>query len=186
MPYKDPVKNKEYLAKRIEDLKQHAINSIKSGTIIDKHKWDMLCNQIKNGNKKHPFSPEFTNDIIFDMMLCGCFYCGDIALTIDRKVSTLDHTPDNCVASCYGCNISKGVADSSTFIRKAYFRARGNYIDDITNIWFINKQKPSISIYKIRADKKGTIFNLNKEEWDILIKDDCAYCNRSPNYVVRY
>lgn len=183
MPYKDPIKNKEYLANRIKDLNQHSVDSITSGNIIDRYKWDMWCKQIKNGTKKNnrPYSDDFTNDIIFEMLIKGCFYCGELATTIDRIDSNLDHTPGNCVGCCFGCNISKGAADPSTFIRKAYYRVREKYMDDITNIWFINKQKPSMWHYKSRAEKKGFMFGLNKEYWSTLIKGNCAYCKRSPD-----
>jgi len=196
MPHKDPVKrkeyfeqyraanrekNKEYSNKYREDRKQNAIDSIISYTIIDRHKWDMWCDEIKrNAKNKHPYSDDFTNDIMFTMMIQGCFYCGQLATTVDRIDSALDHTPNNCVASCYGCNFSKGVSDPSTFIRKAYYRARGEYADDVTNIWFVHETKPDMSGYRIRAKKQGVPFELKKKDWEILTKGVCVYCKRSP------
>jgi 5-methylcytosine-specific restriction endonuclease McrA len=188
MPY-DAAKRKAYHEKHKErkkdyyiDLKQCALDSITSGEIINRHKWDLWCNKIKSNatNKKHPYSVDFTNVIIFDMMKKGCFYCGDISTTIDRIDSTLIHTPDNCVGCCYGCNTSKGASDPSTFIRKAYFRARGRYVDDNANIWFINAKKPVMWDYKKRSEKQGVPFELDKEVFDMLIKGDCKYCKRSP------
>jgi hypothetical protein len=163
-----------------EERKQHVIDSISVGEIIDLYKWDMWCKKIRNGTTKHPYSDDFTNDIIFEKMLQKCFYCGDIATGIDRIDSKLTHTPENCVACCVGCNKSKGAADPSTFIRKAYYRARGEYTDDDQDIWFINKQKPRIDMYKRSAEKKEVPFDLTKEDFDVLIKSDCEYCQRSP------
>ena len=201
MPYKDPEKrkekrkeyreknsekmkekNKEYDAKRREDLKQHAYDSITSNEIIDRKKWDQWCNRIKFSAKdhKHPYSDDFTNYIMFEMMVRGCFYCGDIATTIDRVDSTLVHTPDNCVGCCRGCNMSKGVADHSSFIRKACFRVHGEYYDDDTDIWFVHKNRPSMCNYKSKAKKKGVSFELSKEDWESLIVGKCGYCKRSP------
>jgi len=162
------------------DLNQHACESITSGSIINQHKWDAWCNILKRNAKKHPYPDDFTNVDIFNMMNKGCFYCGDIAMAIDRIDSTLDHTPDNCVASCNGCNISKGAADPSTFIRKAYYRARGKYMDDTTDIWFVNVKKPLMCSYKKRAEKKKVLFDLTNEDWETFIKGDCEYCHRSP------
>ena len=197
MGYKDLAKEKEYQTnyrtkkkeqlatyqiEYVEDLKQHAINSIAAGEIIETNKWDLWCNRIKKSakNKKHPYSKDFTNDDMFKMMIQGCFYCGELATTIDRKVSNLDHISDNCVASCYSCNNSKGAADSNTFIRKAYYRARREYVDDITDIWFVHKNKPRLNQYKLNAEKKGVAFNLTTDIWDILITGVCEYCHRSP------
>lgn len=171
----------EYEKERREDLKQHAHDSISSGDIIDQCKWDKWCNEIKRcaNKKKHPYSDNFTNEIMFELVVQGCFYCGDIATTIDRIDSNLDHTIDNCVGCCNGCNNSKGVADPDTFIRKAYYRVRGEYYDVDTNIWFVNKKKPRIYEYEASAKKKGVPFELTKEYFDILTESDCKYCRRS-------
>ena len=183
MPYKDKSKKLENRIKYANDRKKNTIDSITSGTIIDRHKWDMWCKEIKRcaENKKQPYSNDFTNDLVFDMMLKGCFYCGDIATTIDRKKSNLEHTPDNCVASCLGCNNSKGAADSDTFIKKAYYRIRGEYVDDDNHIWYEYLNKVDMSGYKRSAEKKGVRFELSNEEFDTLIKEDCEYCKRSPD-----
>jgi len=175
-------KNKEYSSKRYKDRKQNAIDSISSGEIIDQHNWKMWCNAIKIRAKqnKHPYSDDFTNEVMFEMMVQGCFYCEDVATTIDRIDSKLEHTPDNCVGCCHGCNISKGNADLSTFVRKAYYRVHEEYYDDDTDIWFVNKKKPSMSEYKSRANKKGVPFELTKEYFDDLTKGVCKYCKRSP------
>ncbi|AGE55221.1 hypothetical protein PBCVMA1E_223L, partial [Paramecium bursaria Chlorella virus MA1E] len=197
MPPKDPEKYKEYQtwyrsknkeklrecdSKRIQERNKNALDSITSGEIIDKKKWDYWCNEIKRcaKNNNQPYSDNFTNNVMFEMMLQGCAYCGDIATTIDRINSNIDHTLDNCVASCPGCNNSKGTSDPDTFIRKAYYRIRGEYIDDETDIWFHHKIKPRFDIYKKRANKKGVPFELTTDDWEQLIKGECAYCHRAP------
>jgi hypothetical protein len=223
MPYKDPVKRKEYQdqyrannkekakdyyqenkeeyrekkRKYYEDnvdkikerttlyrekIYQDAYDSISSGMIINRKNWDMWCKEIKRHAKNnHPYSDDFTNDIMFEMMVQGCFYCGDIATTIDRVDSKLEHKPYNCVGSCHGCNMSKGTVDSSTFIRKAYYRVRREYCDTDNNIWFVHKTKPRHDHYKKKSDKQGVAFDLSNEDFNQLIRGDCAYCHRSPS-----
>ena len=165
------------------DLKQFAVDSITYGEIKDLKKWNMWCSRLKSSAKqnKYPYPVEFTNDIIFDMMKLGCFYCQDIATEIDRIDSNLGHIPENCVGCCHGCNISKGVSDSSTFIRKAYFRARREYVDDVNNIWFVNDKKPSLWDYKNSARRVNVLFDLTVGEFEKLIRDDCKYCRRTPD-----
>jgi len=182
MPHKDPNKRKEYEIKRHEDKRQNAYNSIIAGEIINKNKWDMWCNTIKHNAMRngYPYSNNFTNDKMFEMMLQGCFYCGDISTTIDRIDSKLYHTPGNCIGCCKGCNNSKGAADSATFIRKAYYRARGKYFDDMADIWFVHTNIPSMYIYKQSSNKKGVPFALSKEDFNRLINGDCEYCKRIP------
>jgi len=175
-------KNKEYESKSRKYRKRCAIDSITAREILDRYEWDLWYNRVKSSAKdnKKPYSEDFTSDVMFEMMVQGCFYCGDIATTIDRIDSKLDHTPDNCVGCCYGCNMSKGVADPATFIRKAYYRMHEKYYDDDTDIWFINKTKPRMCDYKNKANNKGVSFELTKEYFDELIKGKCAYCKRSP------
>jgi len=175
-------KKKECTAKRLEDRKQHAYDSITSNEIINQYQWDMWCKEIKRRAKynKQPYSDNFANDIMFEMMLQGCFYCGDIATTIDRIDSTLNHSLENCVGCCNGCNMSKGAADSATFIRKACYRVCGEYVDQDTDIWFVHKNKPGMAQYKYNAKKKGVPFELSNTDFDTLVKGDCAYCKRSP------
>jgi 5-methylcytosine-specific restriction endonuclease McrA len=171
---------------RRENVNQHAYDSITSGKIIDQYEWNMWCKEIKRSaerdqsrSKSHPYTDDFTNDIMFDMMVKGCFYCGQVATTIDRLDSTLDHTLNNCVGCCHPCNTSKGAADPNTFIRKAYYRARGKYIDDITDIWYENIKKPTTKDYKFKAKAKKVSFELTNECFEDLINGDCEYCHRS-------
>lgn len=166
--------------KRVQDLKQHAIDSITSGEIIEQHKWDLWCNRIKKRALKYPYVEDFTNLIMFEMMTKRCFYCDDVATTIDRWDSTINHTQENCIASCWGCNNSKGGSDPLTFVKKAYFRARGEYMDDNTEIWHVNNIKPILYKYKKRADGKKVPFELTNRDFDTLIKGKCEYCKRSP------
>ena len=175
---KQKAQTKEYN----RDRYNNAVDSIRSGHVIDDVKWGKWCDEIKRRamNNKHSYSEDFTNDVMFDMMVKGCFYCGDIATTIDRIDSKLEHTLDNCVGCCKGCNKSKSAADLSTFIRKAYYRVNGKYYDGDADIWFVNKNKPRAAEYKYRAKKQGVPFDLSKEDFDILINSNCEYCKRSP------
>jgi hypothetical protein len=53
-------------------------------------------------------------------------------------------------------------------------------VDDVINVWFVNKKKPRWDEYKKRATKKGVPFELSKEVWEKMIVDECVYCHRSP------
>jgi 5-methylcytosine-specific restriction endonuclease McrA len=197
MPHKDSAKkieyHREYREKRKDqineqkkeyhdDRTQHAYESITSRHIIDHKKWNLWCDKIKSNaeKKKHSFSAEFTNDIMFDMMIRGCYYCGSVATTIDRLDSSLNHTPENCVGCCGPCNNSKGASDPSTFVRKSYYKARRKYVDDVIDVWFENKTKPNMMIYKRNARNQGVPFELSKEKWNSTIVGECAYCHRKP------
>ena len=179
--------NKEKIKERQRnyhgDIKKHAEDSILSGSIINQHKWNLWCDMIRRSakNNNRHYSKEFTSDVMFEMMICGCFYCGDIATTIDRLDSTIkSHTVDNCVGCCYGCNTSKGSSDPSTFIKKAYYRVHDKYLNDDANIWYEPTRNTCLGKYKSRAKSRTVLIELTKEYFDTLIKSDCVYCHRSP------
>lgn len=171
-----------YIAGYHDDLRKCVEDYIRMGEILDLKKWNQWCNNtIRNGGKQHkkPYSDDFTNDIIFDMLKNGCFYCGNLATTIDRFDSSIKaHTVDNCIGCCYACNSSKGAADPTTFIKKAYYRAYGKYVDDDTDIWFVHKRKPQVYEYKKSAETKKVPYELTRGHFNELIADDCAYCRR--------
>jgi len=173
-----------YLAEYHEDLRRCVREYIRLGEILDLQKWNQWCNNtVRNGGKqcKKPYSDDFTNDIIFDKMLRGCFYCGDFATTIDRLDSAIKaHTVDNCVGCCRECNNSKGASDPTTFIKKAYYRVYDKYVDDDADIWFVHKRKPQVSVYKKSAETKKVPYELTRKHYNDLIVGDCAYCRRMP------
>lgn len=175
---------KEYQKTYKENIISCAISMITAQIINDPHIWNLYCNNMRRSanTKNKPYTENFTDDMIFDKMKYGCVYCGDIATTLDRLDSNLNHTPDNCVGCCRPCNISKGNCDPDTFLRKAFYRARGEYIDEVVNIWSDNISKPNFYAAKITSQKQDREFLLTREEWDVLVDGNCVYCQRSkPN-----
>lgn len=170
---------KSYNKKRFQNIQNCAISSIENGEIENLHIWHLYCNQKRQHAKKYPYSKDFTDEIFFEKMKDGCVYCGDIADTIDRLDSNLDHTPDNCVGSCLPCNNSKGNGDPDSFLRKAYYRSRREYFDNIENIWSDSIRKPRLYEAKAKSQKQKRDFTLTVESWNVLVNGDCVYCKRS-------
>ena len=170
--------HKTYEAQRYKNSVDHALTSIDQGYIQDLYLWRFFCNKIRRGTRKHPYPDDFTDDQIFDKMKQGCFYCCNRATTLDRVDSSLGHIQDNCVGACFPCNFSKGNCDVDSFLRKAYYRARGRYFDHDNDIWSDNKGKPSRPNARKKAIKQGVEFSLSVDEWNLLIIGDCVYCKR--------
>ena len=166
--------------KRRINIDDQVLLFIIKGYIEDEKIWNNYCNKIRSNAKqnKFPYSDDFTDDIIFNKMKDGCLYCGDIAKTMDRIDSKLNHIPDNCVGCCMGCNLSKGNCDPDSFIRKAYYRVFKEYFDDISDIWSDNITRPRIDSAQSKSQKQQRPFSLSQEEWDVLIMKDCVYCQR--------
>ena len=179
---KDKIKpcQREKNVERRLNIKNCANEMLEMKTINDTNLWHSFCNSKRQSAKKYPYSEDFTDDVFFEKMKDGCVYCGDTATTIDRVDSTLGHTPSNCVGCCCPCNLSKGNGDPDTFIRKAYYRARGKYVDDIEDIWSDNvKRKTRFDMAKSKSQKQQRDFTLSRDEWDDLIIGDCVYCKRA-------
>ena len=158
-----------------------AMAMLMARVITDEKLWHTYCQtkRTRTATTRYPFSVDFTDDLFFEKMKDGCFYCGDLADTIDRLSSNITHTPENCVGCCLSCNLSKGNGDPNSFIRKAYFRARGRYFDDIEDIWSDNKIKPLITNAKSKSKRQKRPFALTQYDWGVLIIGNCAYCHRS-------
>ena len=169
-----------YNSKRNEDVNKHAYDSLKFGKIIDKHKWKYYCQRIRSSaeTKKKPYSSDFTDEMIFEMLVRRCYYCQDIATTIDRVDSRMGHIPKNCVGCCLPCNKSKGNGDRDSFLRKAFYRSCGEYFDDDVNIWSDNVRRPNYTEHVKKANHQGVIFELSRDEWNMLTIGSCAYCHR--------
>lgn len=175
-------KNKEQINKknteRYEHITEHATSMIISRVINAQKIWHLYCNRKRQSAKNYPFSDDFTDELIFNIIKDGCVYCGELSTTIDRLDSKLDHTPDNCVGCCEPCNNSKGNGDPYTFIRKAFYRSRGEYFDDAKEIWSDTDNKPRFDLAKRTSKKQNRPFTLTLNEWDNLIIGNCAYCQR--------
>ncbi|ABU44223.1 hypothetical protein AR158_C678L [Paramecium bursaria Chlorella virus AR158] len=154
-------------------LNTNAIESVKQKTMLDECLWTQWFKHKTRNNY------EMTAFDAFDLMCRGCYYCGDIALTVDRLDSDEEHTLNNCVGCCSNCNSSKGAIDPKTFVLQAVYRTTFEY-PDCDDIWHDQKCKPLLSGYKRNAKKQGKSFDLAKEQFAKLIINACYYCHRMP------
>lgn len=158
-------------------LQDNAWQSLVLGIIIDIKLWDIWFTQ-KQTNKNDA-TYDLTSYEAFELMAKKCFYCNDIATTLDRLNSNLTHTTENSVGCCDFCNRSKGAKDPLTFILQVVYRRRFIYYED-EDIWNDNTYKATISGYKRKAQRQKTKFDLSQLEFDALIKGNCHYCKRFP------
>ena len=178
LKYTDKIKEKS--SKRFGDIISHAVESLNKNTIINPDKWRYYCNHIRLHAKQNnqPYSEDFTNDMIFEMLAKRCYYCQSAANTIDRVDSSIGHIPNNCVGSCWPCNNSKGNGDIDSFLRKAFYRFYGKYYDNDEDIWSDNVIQPGFCKSQRSALGKKVAFSLTREQWDMLTMSDCTYCHR--------
>lgn len=176
------LNNQEKLKQTKEKHKQQMIKSslvsLCLGYILDIKLWTAWFNA-KTYSKKIA-SYDLSVFDAFDLMVQRCFYCGQLATTLDRLNSNLSHTKKNCVGCCAFCNSSKGAIDPKTFILRAAYRRTFTYYED-DDIWCDNKSRPRFDKYKSNAEKQKRVFRLTKEQFDQMIVDQCHYCQRHPS-----
>ncbi|ABT15152.1 hypothetical protein NY2A_B753L [Paramecium bursaria Chlorella virus NY2A] len=160
------------------EQKQNAIASVTQKKMLNEASWIQWFKE-KTINKKRHY--EMTAFDAFELMCRGCYYCGDIALGIDRLDSDKGHIVENCVACCSSCNRSKSAIDPKTFVLQAVYRTTFEY-PEREDIWHseYTKNKPKPTTYKCNAKKQGKIYDLTTEQFAKLIIDACYYCHRTP------
>ncbi|ABT15197.1 hypothetical protein PBCVNY2B_824R [Paramecium bursaria Chlorella virus NY2B] len=167
-------KQRIYDRKFKDKLTQNAIESMRQKTMLDEHIWTSWF------KKKPSFrNCDLTAMEAFDLMIKDCYYCGNIALSIDRLDSDKEHTLDNCVGCCTKCNESKGAVDPKTFVLQAVYRSTFEYPED-DDIWYEQKTKPKLSSYKRNIENQKKQFELTKDQFNKFIIDECVYCKRTP------
>jgi len=160
--------------KVIQAQLDNAVNSLCVGIILNITLWTRWFGK-KSSHKERIYDIDAVS--AFNMMVQRCFYCGYLAMTIDRLDSNLTHTLENCVGCCVFCNASKGAKDPLTFILQAVYRRRFIYYED-DEIWHDNKHKPSITKYTNNSSNTNRPFELTNDQFNKLIVGQCHYCKR--------
>ncbi len=113
-----------------------------------------------------------------------CWYCGshpgDNINGIDRLNSNQDYTIDNIKSCCHHCNMMKNTLDVASFLQHCRIISNANFepttkLDLITVIY---NSTTGFSQYKSRATTKNLIFEITKQEYDLLTNNViCEYCD---------
>lgn len=117
-----------------------------------------------------------------------CYYCGIIQDKgfngIDRMDQTQGYVYENCASCCKVCNFLKGSVDNISFLQrvehiltKNSMITNGNYYPNA----FANHKKNTYSEYRNSALSRNYIFELSREQFDSLIKENCYICGKISN-----
>jgi hypothetical protein len=114
-----------------------------------------------------------------------CFYCGIIQDKgfngIDKTDQTQGYVIKNCVSCCKLCNFLKGALDNITFLQRVEHILKRNTMITGGNYYpnaFQNHNSSSYASYKQRAERMGIEFELNVEDFDKLILENCYICGK--------
>jgi hypothetical protein len=106
------------------------------------------------------------------LILRPCYYCTrffDKKMGIDRVDNSKEYIINNCVPCCKFCNTAKLNLTINEF--KLWINGNQSNIDN----------KSTYSNYKNNASKRNIQFELTKEQYKYIIRNNCYYCNGSGN-----
>ncbi len=120
-----------------------------------------------------------------EIMRKSCVYCGFSHNDpkrfngIDRMNNNDSYRESNVVSCCKHCNFFKKSLDPITFIQRcAQISKKHGGVGDLCNDIWSNSFCVSYDRYKTRADSKKYVFEITKDQYNMLISGDCYYCGR--------
>jgi len=143
----------------LSEIRKNAVETLHTGTIVDKYNWNVFCTMLKT----FPCSDDFSTNDLFKIMTQCCSTCEK-----DIYHHEEDHGP--CCGEC--AKEKETSEDIVPFIMKEYYHAHKRYYDDDTDIWFAQGDTPVVYRYEII---KCLTHGLNLYE---LCQDTCTICSR--------
>lgn len=141
-------------------------------------------NQISRNAHTRGYIIDMTKEEVMNMTDLSCFYCDDKTTefrrnALDRLDNSKGYTRDNSVSCCGLCNMMKGCLDALTFVERCSQISFVNGGSGFECEYWTNIKECSYSKYKRKSEKEwNRIFELTKEEYEKLRRDDCSYCMR--------
>jgi hypothetical protein len=164
--------------------------------LAQKYELDLAIEEMIRGIERRNIKLELNYDEIATYMMSSCYYCKKIItfykkklpkkiintcnyMGIDRKDSDDYYKPDNCVTACKFCNMIKGTIHHDIFMKHC--------CNILFNLGYINfndpceindNASPRYAAYKCDAKKREKNFDLTKDEYKNITKNNCYLCNK--------
>ena len=151
----------------------------------------------KARNREFKVSKTFLSQIILE----NCYYCGDRPKNrffykhgktkefyysgIDRVNNDIGYLENNCIPCCFICNKSKNKLSKNIFLLQVD-KIYKNNIDkiDLNNIKIFDEKSRFPQriwyTYQKNAKDKKIPFDLSKEDFHLLLSQNCFYCGIEP------
>lgn len=182
---------KGYLKRNAERMKKYRdeneemfkeINSKRN--VNDKYK----IGYYKYRAEHHNIEYDIDDNIMIELFHEPCVYCAeeinDKKLNgVDRINNDLGYIESNVASCCEMCNYMKRCMDSYIFIKKCeHILTYNNIINGkLYDDFFENHFDIKIEKYRDRAKNKNMDFDLSKDEFNLLINNDCYICGKKTN-----
>lgn len=159
-----------------------------------------VSNAISKAKKKQDISEivrEELKDLFGNLMISDCVYCGNNETCnrkyngVDRIDSTKCYSKENCKSCCTKCNMIKNSMDTGSFLRKCVEISIYNNLNEILqddyrlhfheNMRLTNNTANYYNNYKSGAKRRNIEFNISKEEYSNIIKNNCYLCGEINN-----
>jgi hypothetical protein len=127
----------------LDKLRKDAVETLKTGTVIDQYTWNVFCTMLKTFSPTGNFSADdFSADDLFRILTQCCAAC--------RGGIHHDEEGGPCCGECAADR--ENSVDITPFVMKNYYHAHKKQYDDATDIWFSHGDIPVVYNYEVVDD----------------------------------
>ena len=144
----------------LKELRFGAVETLHTGIVVDKYKWNVFCTMLKT----FPCTDAFSTDDLFKIMTQCCNAC-------QKDIYHHEEEHGSCCGEC--AKEKETSEDIMPFIMKEYYHAHKRQYDDETDIWFAQGDTPVVYRYEVIKDCLP-----RKIDFSELCRDTCAICSR--------
>lgn len=150
-----------------------------------KNKFNVIKKNINS--KKRKIKMTINLQEFIEIVHKKCYYCGELNVThngIDRVNSLISYNTTNVVPCCSFCNMLKGGLSIISFFKrilhmlsfKKFITAHYNYDEAFHR----NLNVKNVKNYENCAKYRNIPFEINSNEFELVIKNNCYLCGFSP------
>ena len=164
-----------------QDSKRDKVHREALARIADQKPEQKYKHYIKSANRRN-IAFELSKEKFNEIIAKGCYYCDEKKNSgIDRLDASVGYIVSNSVSCCKICNYLKGALDVITFLRRiehilSYQKRIENNVrhEDC----FDNSKNVTYGHYKSAALIRNKTFEINTEQFETIISNDCYICGK--------
>ena len=165
-----------------QDLKRDKVHREALARIADQ-KPDRKYHIYQKSAKERNIAFELSKEQLVEITAKGCFYCGETdKCGIDRLDAAVGYMVSNSVSCCKMCNYLKGSLDVTTFLQRIeHILSYQKRIEEKEIRYydcFGNTKDVNYSHYRLAAFQRKKEFEINKEQFETIISNDCYVCGK--------
>ena len=165
-----------------QDVKRDKVHREAMARIADQ-KPDRKYHIYQKSAKERNIAFELSKEQLIEITAKGCYYCDENENSgIDRLDAAVGYIESNSVSCCKMCNYLKGSLDVTTFLQRIEhilsYQKRIEEKEIRHDDCFGNTKYVNYNHYNLCAVKRKKEFEINKEQFEAIISNDCYVCGK--------